>query len=89
MDTKEAVAAIGRVSGIINQINESQNAIASAVEEQSAMIGEISRNISEVALGSSEIAKNINVVAEAAQSTAKVPTIRSRQPPSLMDWRPT
>ncbi len=71
LDTKEAVAAIGRVSGIINQINESQNAIASAVEEQSAMIGEISRNISEVALGSSEIAKNINVVAEAAQSTSK------------------
>ncbi|MFO0426794.1 MAG: hypothetical protein ACK526_09545, partial [Planctomyces sp.] len=46
-----------------------QNAIASAVEEQSAMTGEISRNISEVAAGSGEIARNISLVAEAAEST--------------------
>ncbi|MEZ6115045.1 MAG: methyl-accepting chemotaxis protein [Pirellulaceae bacterium] len=70
VDTKEAVDAIGRVTSIINDINESQNAIASAVEEQSAMTAEISRNIAEVAHGSDEIARNISHVAEAALSTS-------------------
>ena len=70
-DTAQAVDAIGQVTGIIRQINESQNAIASAVEEQSAMTGEISRNISEVAAGSSEIARSISLVATAAESTSR------------------
>ena len=70
-DTAQAVQAIGQVTGIIRQINESQNAIASAVEEQSAMTGEISRNISEVAAGSGEIARNIGLVANAADSTSR------------------
>jgi methyl-accepting chemotaxis protein len=69
-DTSEAVMAIEQVTGIIRQINETQNAIASAVEEQSAMTGEIGRNISEVAAGSGEIARNITRVADAAQSTS-------------------
>ncbi len=69
-DTAEAVMAIEQVTEIIRQINETQNAIASAVEEQSAMTGEISRNITEVATGSGEIARNITKVADAAQSTS-------------------
>ncbi|MCA9135911.1 MAG: hypothetical protein KDB00_04110 [Planctomycetales bacterium] len=68
-DTQEAVTAIGLVSEIISEIDESQNAIAGAVEEQTAMTSEISRNISEVATGSHEIAKSITLVADAAQST--------------------
>ena len=68
-DTVDAVDAIGQVSHIISNINETQNAIAGAVEEQTAMTSEISRNISEVAMGSSEIAKNISFVADAAQTT--------------------
>ena len=69
-DTGEAVGAIGRVSEIISQISESQNAIAGAVEEQTAMTSEISRNISEVAVGSGEIARSISAVAESANSAA-------------------
>lgn len=68
-DTHEAVDAIGRVSDVISQINESQNAIAGAVEEQTAMTSEISRNISEVAVGSGEIARSVSLVADAASST--------------------
>ncbi len=68
-DTVDAVDAIGQVSQIITEINESQNAIAGAVEQQSAMTSEISRNISEVAAGSGDIAKNISNVADAAKST--------------------
>lgn len=69
-DTEQAVTAITHVSEIIRDINESQNAIASAVEEQSAMTSEISRNIVEVSNGSETIARNIAHVADAAASTA-------------------
>ena len=69
-DTQEAVDAIGLVSEIISQINESQNAIAGAVEQQTAMTSEISRNISEVTSGSGEIARSISLVADGARSTS-------------------
>jgi methyl-accepting chemotaxis protein len=58
-DTQGAVEAIARISGIINQISDIQNTIASAVEEQSATTNEIGRNISEASKGSTEIAQNI------------------------------
>src|SRR5262245_25000627 len=51
-DTHGAVEAIGQISKIINQINDIQNTIASAVEEQTATTGEISRNVAEAAKGS-------------------------------------
>ncbi len=70
-DTKGAVEAIGQISKIINQINDIQNTIASAVEEQTATTGEISRNVAEAAKGSNEIAHNIGSVAQAARSTTE------------------
>lgn len=70
-DTKGAVEAIAQISTIINQINDIQNTIASAVEEQTATTGEISRNVTEAAKGSSEIAQNITGVAQAARSTTE------------------
>ena len=68
-DTKSAVIAIGEISAIINKINDYQNTIASAVEEQTATTNEISRNVAEAAKGSTEIAQNITGVATAAKST--------------------
>src|SRR5262249_55667668 len=70
-DTKGAVEAIAQIGRIINQINDIQNTIACAVEEQTATTGEISRNVSEAARGSSEIAQNIAGVAEAARGTTE------------------
>jgi methyl-accepting chemotaxis protein len=70
-DTKGAVEAIAQIGKIINQINDLQNTIASAVEEQTATTGEISRNVAEAAKGSSEIAQNITGVAQAARSTTE------------------
>jgi methyl-accepting chemotaxis protein len=70
-DTRAAVDAIAEISGIIRQINDIQNTIASAVEEQSATTNEIGRNIGEASKGSSEIAQNIGGVAQAAKSTAE------------------
>ncbi len=69
-DTRAAVVAIGQIGQIITQINEFQNTIASAVEEQTATTNEISRNVSDAARGSGEIAQNITGVARAAQGTS-------------------
>ena len=70
-DTKGAVDAIAQIGKIINQINDIQNTIASAVEEQTATTSEISRNVAEAAKGSNEIAQNITGVAQAARSTTE------------------
>ena len=70
-DTKGAVVAIDRIGKIINQINDIQNTIASAVEEQTATTNEIARNAGEAAKGSTEISKNITNVSEAAKNTTE------------------
>jgi methyl-accepting chemotaxis protein len=69
VDTKGAVAAIGTVSDVINQINSISATIAAAVEEQSATTTEMTRNANEAASGSSDISANIGGVAKAADST--------------------
>jgi methyl-accepting chemotaxis protein len=68
-DTRGAVQAITQITDIINQINDLQSTIASAVEEQTATTNEIARNIAEAAKGTSAIAQNIKVVALNAQTT--------------------
>jgi methyl-accepting chemotaxis protein len=68
-DTSGAVEAIGMFTAIVNQIADIENAIASAVEEQTATTNEISRNVTEAARGSAEIAGSISSVAHAAGST--------------------
>ncbi|WP_041841523.1 methyl-accepting chemotaxis protein [Actinoplanes friuliensis] len=67
-DTSGAVAVISRISEVIARINDFQTTIASAVEEQTATTGEMSRSISEVASGSSRIAANIADVSTASGS---------------------
>jgi methyl-accepting chemotaxis protein len=68
-DTREAVEAIDQISWIISKINDIQNTIASAVEEQTATTNEISRNVTEAAKGAAEIVESIGAVAQAAEST--------------------
>ena len=70
-DTKGAVAAIAEISSIIHKVNDFQQTIASAVEEQTATTHEMGRNVAEAATGSVEIARNITAVAQAAQSTSE------------------
>jgi methyl-accepting chemotaxis protein len=70
-DAAGAAGAIAQIATIIKQINDLQNTIASAVEEQSVTTGEIARNLGEAAKGSAEIARNITGVAEAARNTTE------------------
>ena len=88
-DTKAAVDAIASISGVIHQINDISNTIATAVEEQNATTNEMSRNVSEAAHGSGEITSNISGVAEAAQGTTRGATDTQKASPQLVELRPT
>ncbi|XVU28419.1 methyl-accepting chemotaxis protein [Actinoplanes sp. CA-054009] len=68
-DSQSAVVAINAISEVIQQINDTQTAIAAAVEEQTATTAEMSRNVAEVATGSAEISANVSGVAHAAAET--------------------
>ncbi len=61
--------SMGDISRIMEQINEAQATIASAVEEQAATTGEIGRTLSEAATGTGDIARNIAGFASAARDT--------------------
>ena len=69
-DIRDSVAAISHISHTIEQINDFQNSIAGAVEEQTVVTRDISRNVADAAKGTSEIAGNIVQVARAAEGTA-------------------
>ncbi len=84
-DTKEAVAAIGSISGVITQINDISGTIATAVEEQNATTNEMTRNVSEAAQGSGEITSNIAGVAEAAKSTTRGATDTQKASQQLVE----
>lgn len=70
-DTSGAVGSIGSISEIIGTINEYQISIASAVEEQSATTGEISRSVLGAARGTDDIAANFRAVAQSASMTSE------------------
>jgi methyl-accepting chemotaxis protein len=68
-DTAGAVSAIEEISETIARINDFQNTIASAVEEQSATTSEMSRNVAEAAGAGSTVAATISEVAASVQTT--------------------
>ncbi|MCX7422177.1 MAG: methyl-accepting chemotaxis protein [Planctomycetia bacterium] len=70
-DIHDAVDGIRRIGHIIEQINDFQNSIAGAVEEQTVVTRQISSNVADAARGSTEIAENIIAVAQAAAGTAE------------------
>ncbi|MBT3271459.1 PAS domain-containing protein [Candidatus Poribacteria bacterium] len=69
-DTAGATEVTSRVNSLIEEINDLQAVIATAVEEQTATTSEMSRSITLAADGSVEISDNIDGVAQAAQDTA-------------------
>ena len=69
--TSGAVEGIQKISQIIVQINDYQNSIASAVEQQTGTTRQIGNHVADAANGIQEIAQNITAVADAAQNTAE------------------
>jgi methyl-accepting chemotaxis protein len=69
-ETEAAVDSMGRISSVIDRINGAQATIAGAVEEQTAVTQDISRNVAEAANGASSIAASIDDVAGQANQTS-------------------
>ncbi|MFN8156080.1 MAG: GAF domain-containing protein [Candidatus Nanopelagicales bacterium] len=67
--TAAATASITQISAVIDEINDHQTAISSAVEEQTATTGSMARNVSAVADSVEAISSSIVTVGQAADST--------------------
>jgi methyl-accepting chemotaxis protein len=70
-DTEAAVEAIVRISRTIEDVNSYQTTIASAVEEQTSVTGEIARSITGAAAGAANIAHDVGAVSTAAHSSTQ------------------
>ncbi len=68
--TQKAVTAIGDISGTITTLNDISSAIASAVEEQSAVTREMTENMRMAAQGVNTISQNMTSIAESTQSVS-------------------
>ena len=67
-DAEQTTAALGRITTVIDRINETQSTIASAVEEQTATTREMTRSVQDAATSAQDIATSIgNVAAQAKQ----------------------
>jgi methyl-accepting chemotaxis protein len=67
--TGSAVAAIGRISGRMQEIDNCATAVSGAVEEQSAATAEISQNVASAADGAKLVVAVLGEVAHAATDT--------------------
>ena len=70
-DVQAAVGSIGDIVQVIDQINETFAAIATAVEEQTATTTEISRNLLQVSSGTHDIAEDVTSVAHSASEATQ------------------
>jgi methyl-accepting chemotaxis protein len=70
-DTGAAAEAIRRMSSVVEEINQYQATIASAVEEQTATTAEMSRSVAEAATGAESIAGSVAGAADATSATTQ------------------
>jgi methyl-accepting chemotaxis protein len=68
--TSSAVAAIGRISSRMQEIDSCATAVSAAVEQQSAATGEISQNVASASSGAKLVVSVLDEVAGAATETA-------------------
>jgi methyl-accepting chemotaxis protein len=68
-ETLNVVTAIAQITSVIEQINDLQTSVAGAVEQQSATVAEINRNVGEAAIGSGEVLTRVQAVADATRQT--------------------
>ena len=67
--TREAVDAIRRISGTIEQVGVISTSIAAAVEEQGAATAEIARSVQQTAQSTKDVTVNIGGVSQGATDT--------------------
>lgn len=71
-EVSQVVQIITSFKDIIEEINDSQASIASAVEEQSVTMGEITQNANQAAVKSDNISGSIDTVAQSVEETKEV-----------------
>ena len=69
--TTEGVKGIRQISGILEKMSQISLMVASAVEEQSAAVGEIARSAADASHGTDQVSMSISGVTEAAANTAR------------------
>ena len=69
--TQAAVEAIGKITGIIEEVDKTTTAISAAVEEQGAATQEIARNVQQAASGTQEVSRHVEQVAIAANESGQ------------------
>jgi methyl-accepting chemotaxis protein len=69
-DTTAAVEAIGRITEIVGRISDTQQTIASAVEEQTATSSEIGRAVSQAMSGTEEVVGTLGTLRAGADTTS-------------------
>lgn len=69
-DTDQAVVAIEEISKSVEKVNDLAGSIAASVEEQQATTTELTRIVSESALGVKSISESIRVVSEVSEKTS-------------------
>ncbi len=67
-DSNQVRGSVTRIDGVLNRVMSLQQTIAAAVEEQSAVIGEITRSATSVAGAVSELDASVTSTAQAARS---------------------
>ena len=65
-DTAHSVEAIDRISQRIGSVNDVQNSIAAALEEQTATTAAVGRTVGDVSAGADQITRHISSAAQAA-----------------------
>lgn len=71
VDSKDAVEAIQELNSVVQKISDFQSSIAEAVDEQSVMTSEISRNVSDAEEASVKAAASVSSVAGFIKGTSK------------------
>ena len=69
--TNSTADAIRHVTDTVQRINEINQSVASAVEQQQAAASEIARNAEEASNGTGEVSRNVGTVREAAQHSGE------------------
>jgi methyl-accepting chemotaxis protein len=70
--TANCVAAIGDISGTIQDISGIATTIAAAVEQQGSATREIARSVQQAATGTSEVSQNVTGASNAAEQSRKL-----------------
>ena len=81
-----AVTGVRRLAKFVSSIDQTQQSIATAVEEQTATTSEVGRNVVEAANGNKAVAAGVAEVAVAAKTTSRPQENWPGYRPSWMAW---